>query len=45
MFPDATIVRESRQSIRGRRFVVAIADSSVEMDVIGMDFIICLPRT
>jgi hypothetical protein len=31
MWLYATVVRGSRQSIRGRRFVAAVADSSVEM--------------
>jgi hypothetical protein len=31
MFPDATFVRGSRQTSEARRFVVATADSSVEM--------------
>jgi hypothetical protein len=31
MWPDVTVVRGSRQNIRGHRFVAAVADSAVEM--------------
>jgi hypothetical protein len=31
MFPYVTVVRQSRQRIRARRLVVAVADSLMEM--------------